>query len=142
MPGRIQRITSQGQLVPLYFGQEAVAASQTDVQLPAPMGEATQVNDGYVMPFPWELVAITYQLSAAATAGQLTIGATLGGAEDADTTITVTTAATGRKSVSRAKMFGPAGGVIGAEITTTAAWDAIAADLAVVLWVIVYLEGI
>jgi hypothetical protein len=134
--------TSKGQLVPFVFGQDAVAASQTDVQLPVVAGEATQVIDGYPMAFPYEVVGISAALSAAATAGSLAIGASLGGTEDADSVLTVTTQTNHYKRIPRGKMRGAAGTRLGAEITTTGAWDGTTADLVVVIWAIVYLTGV
>ena len=62
---------SQGQLIPLVFGQDALAASQSDVQLPVAIGEGSQAVDGYTMPFDYAIVAISGDLSAAATAGSV-----------------------------------------------------------------------
>lgn len=130
------------QVAQYLFGQDAVAASQTDVQLPAPMSEATSVVQGYTMPFDWELIAITAELSAAATAGTLTVGATKGGTEDADTTITITTETSKRKKVRRGKMRGKAGDVLGAEITSGGTWDGTTADLLVTLYVVLDVQGV
>jgi hypothetical protein len=94
------------------------------------------------MPFSGEIVAVGYATSAAATAGTLTIGATIGGTEDADTTITVTTGTSGYVRVPRGQCVFSAGDLIGAEITTSASWDGTAADLSVVVYALVSLEGI
>lgn len=138
----IEKGISRGQLIPLVFGQDAVAASQTDVQLPVPMGEATQVVDGYPMAFAGEIVGVSAGLSAAATAGTLTVGATVGGTEDADTTLTITTATNAYKRVNRGKATFVAGDRIGCEITSSGTWDATTSDLVAVVWVLVYLAGI
>lgn len=136
---QIEHITSKGQLVPLVFSQDAVAANQTDVQLESVL---TLANDGYVTPFPGEVVGVSFQLSAAATAGQMTIGASIGGVEDTDSTVTVTTAAAGYKRVSRGKVPFVAGAVLGVEITTDASWDALTADLVVIVWALLQLEDV
>ena len=78
---QIERIAAKGQLVAYVFGQDALAASQSNVQLPAAVGEASQAVTGYTMPFAGEIVAITADLSSAGSAGSLTVGATIGGTE-------------------------------------------------------------
>jgi hypothetical protein len=137
---QIERITARGQLVPLLFTQGAVAASQTDAQL----GTADGIADvlGYTMPFPGEIVAVTADLSAAATAGSLTVGATVGGTEKTDPTLSITTETSKRDTCQRGSAGFAAGDVIGAEITTSGTWDATTADLAVIVWVLLNLEGI
>ena len=77
MTAPIIRSTSRGQLVPLIFAQDAVAASQTNVQLVVPGETTTPLVEGYEMPFAGEIVALSYTLNAAGTAGVFTIGATV-----------------------------------------------------------------
>lgn len=142
---QIERITSKGQLVPLVFHQNAVAASQTDAQLPLVETSATTSstdNTGYVMPFAGEIVAVSAELSAAATAGTLTVGATIDGTEETDPTLSVTTATEAWDTCTRGTAPFSAGDRIGAEITTDGSWDATTADLAVVVWVLVEIAGI
>lgn len=139
---QIELGASKGQLIALAFGQDALAASQTDVQLNVALGEASQVVAGYAMPWAGEIVGIGYATSAAATAGTLTIGATIGGTEDADTTATVTTGTSGYLRVARGACRFSAGDLIGAEITTSASWDGTTADLSVVVYALVSLEAI
>ena len=138
----ITRDMSKGQLVALAFGQDAVAASQTDVQLPVTMAEASMAVDGYVAPFPGRIVAIAASTSAAATAGTLTVGATIGGTEDADTTLTVTTETDTYKAIIRTAAEFEAGARIGCEITTSASWDGTTADLAAQVYVVFDVVGI
>lgn len=141
--GTIIRNTSKGQLVPLYFGQDAVAASQTNVELPIVIGEASQaVTTGYEMPWDGEVVGVSFTLSAAGSAGTLTVGASINGTEDADTTITITTAAAGYQRVPRGNAKFSAGDNIGAEITSDGSWNGTTSDLAVTVWVLLQLEGI
>lgn len=141
---QIERIIAKGQLVPLTFFQDAVAASQTDVQLLVNevASAASNAVDGFVMPFEGEIIAVTARLSAAATAGTLTIGPTVGGTEKTDPTLSITTSQSGRDTAPRGAAVIAAGDLIGAEITTDGTWDATTADLAVVVWVLLYLEGI
>lgn len=143
---QIERIISRGQLVPLVFHQADVAASQTNVQLSvAAVDNAADDQlavDGYVVPFDGEIVAISARLSAAATAGSLTVGPTIGGTEEADPTLTITTAQSARDSAPRGTAPFAAGDLIGAEITSGGTWDGTGADLTVVVWVLLYVDGI
>lgn len=142
---QIERIVSRGQLVAYTFSQDAVAASQTDVQLNAvETGATTGTLDvtGYTMPFDGEIVAITADLSAAATAGTLTVGPTIGGTEKTDPTLSITTQTTRRDTAPRSTSTFVAGDVLGAEITTGGTWDGTTADLLVTVLVLLYLDGI
>lgn len=142
MTAPIIRSTSRGQLVPLIFAQDAVAASQTNVQLVVPGETTTPLVEGYEMPFAGEIVALSYTLNAAGTAGVFTIGATVNGTEDADSTVTVGTNAASYTVIPRGAIKFVAGDSLGAEITTDGSWDGTTSDLSVVLWVMLYVEGI
>lgn len=120
------------------FTEADVADSQTDVQLAIINTTAAGANatNGYVAPWPGNVVAISYQLSAASGAGSLTIGPTIDGTEDADLTVSVgTTVLTGYSTVLRGKIPFDAGAVIGAEITTDS-WGGTTSDLAVAVHVV------
>lgn len=138
----ITQDTSKGQLVVLLFGQDALAASQTDVQLPAVIAEASQVVDGYAMAFPYEVVGISATTSVAGSAGTLSVGATIDGTEDADSTLSFTTGTNNYKRIARGKVTGAAGTRIGCELTTSGTWDGTTADLLVSIYVLVYLTGV
>jgi hypothetical protein len=141
---QVERIIAKGQLVPLVFMQDAVAASQTDVPLSiAEVDSATNIAvDGYVAPFEGEIVAVTARLSAAASAGSLTIGPTINGTGRTDPALAITTAQSAWDTAPRGTATFAAGDLIGAEITTDSSWNGTAADLAVVVWVLLHLEGI
>lgn len=141
---QIDRTIAKGQLVPLTFMQDAVAASQTDVQLPIAEVNAGAGNGivGYVAPFAGEIVAISWNLTAAGTTGTFTIGPTVAGTEKTALTQTVGTAASGRGTCIRDTVKFAAGDEIGAEITTGGTWDGTSADLCVVVWALLYLDGI
>lgn len=142
--GQITNETAKGQLVALTFAQDAVAASQTDAQLNVMevASAATLAVDGYVMPFAGEVIGVSFALSAAGTAGTFTIGATIDGTEDADTTLTVGTSAGTYKRVPRGSARFTAGAKIGSEITTNSSWDGTSSDLVVTVWVLLEMEGI
>jgi hypothetical protein len=141
---QIERVIAKGQLVPLVFMQDAVAASQTDVQLLVAevASAASNAVDGYVMPFEGEIVAVTARLSAAATAGTLTAAPTVNGTETADPTLSVTTEQSVRDLARRGTAVFSAGDLIGAEITTGGTWDGTTADLVVVVWVLLHMDGV
>ena len=139
---QIERIAAKGQLVAYVFGQDALAASQSNVQLPAAVGEASQAVTGYTMPFAGEIVAITADLSSAGSAGSLTVGATIGGTEGADPTLSITTETTKSDVAQRGTAKFVAGDVLGAEITTAGSWNGTTADLAVVVYVLLEMAGI
>jgi len=141
---QIDRTIAKGQLVSLVFMQDAVAASQTDVQLPIAEVNAAAGNavDGYVMPFAGEIVAVTARLSAAATAGTLTVGPTVNGTEKTDPTLSITTAQSATDTAARGTATFVAGDLIGAEITSGGTWDGTTADLGVTVYVLLYLDGI
>lgn len=134
------------QLVMLTFMQDAVAASQSDVQLPLAEVNAGAGNavDGVVMPWPGVILAVSARLSAAATAGSLTVGPTINGTEQTDPTLSITTAQSARDTaaVGQAPPTFAAGDLIGAEITTDGSWDGTSADLAVYVWCVVTATGV
>ena len=125
-------------IVPFVFGQDALAANQTDVQLPVVMGEASQAVSGYTMPYAGEVLKVVSDLSAAASAGTMTVGATFDGTEDTDTTVTITTETTKTGSPTRNTATFAAGAVLGVEITTDGSWNGTTADLAVTVYVALY----
>jgi len=140
----IDNVLSKYQLVPLVFMQDAVAASQTNVQLEVVQVASAALNavTGYTMPFKGEIIAITADLDAAAAAGNLTVGPTIGGTEEADPTLSITTEATKSDKCLRGTAPFAAGAIIGAEITTDGDWDGTSSDLVVVVWVILEISGI
>lgn len=141
---QIDRTIAKGQLVQLPFVQDAVAATQTDVQLAiaeVTSGAALGIA-GVIAPFAGEIIGLSWLLTAAGTAGAFTIGPTVAGTEKTALTQTVGTAANGRLTVPRGTITFTAGAELGAEITTDGSWDGTTADLAVWLWVLLYLDGV
>lgn len=140
---QFEQIAARGQIVPFLFCQDAVAASQTDAQLNIVevASAAALAVDGITMPWAGSVVGLSVDLSAAATAGQLTVGVTLGGTEQAATTQTITTAAAASAVFPQASVKFNAGDKLGVEITTNAGWDATTADLAVFVYVLLDCQG-
>lgn len=131
-------------LVPLFFSQDNVAASQTNVQLTALQvaSAAENVVDSYRAPWAGTIVGISAVLSAAATAGTLTVGATIAGTEGADPTLSITTAASASDTAARGNHTFAAGDLIGCEITTDGSWDATTSDLLVQVYVMYEVTGV
>lgn len=124
-------------IVPLLFSQDNVAASQSDVQLPVLQvaSAAENVVDSYRAPWAGVIVAIAASVSAAATAGTLTVGATVGGTEKTDPTLSITTAASASDTAVRGAATFSAGDLIGCEITTDGSWNGTSSDLLVQVYV-------
>jgi hypothetical protein len=136
---RIERITAKGQLVPFVFNQDALAASQSDVQLGSPDGAGAT---GIAAPFGGEVVAVTADLTAAGSAGTLSVGASIGGTEVAASTLAFTDETSKRVALVRGTAEFNAGDLIGVEITTDGTWNGTTADLTAVVWCLLYLDGI
>ncbi len=140
---QVERVIAKGQIVPLQFSEDAVAASQTNAQMAAiAVDTVSSLVLSYAMPWDGEVIGISAAIDTAASAGQLDIGATIGGTEDADSTISITTETEKYKAIPRGKVPFSAGDVIGAELTTNAGWNGTASDLIVQVWVVLYVEGI
>lgn len=136
---QVSRNIAKGQLVPLKFMQDAVAASQTDAALEHENG---QLVVRMPMPFDGEIVAVSAEVNAAATAGSATVQAAVDGTGDADAEVALTTGTDGYQRVARGKATFKAGQSVGALLTTTADWDGTTSDLVAVVWVLLHLEGI
>ena len=132
------------QLVPLVFMQDNVAASQTDVQLPVAevTSAAGNAGTGYCMPWAGCVVGVSATLSAAGSAGTLTVGATIAGTEGADPTLSITTETELSDTAMREVAPFDAGAVIGAEITTDGSWNGTTSDLVVTVWVLMEISGV
>jgi len=126
------------QVVPFTFFQANVAASQSAVALK----EGTNQVTGHTMPFAGEVLAVTANLSAAGTAGTLSVSATVGGTADADTTVAITTQTAKTTIVPRSKCALNAGDLLGVKVTTNGTWDGTTADLVVTVFVALALDGI
>lgn len=129
---------AKGQVVALSFAQANVAATQTDVQIKDASGQV----DGLTMPFDGEILAICADLSAAATTGTLSVGATINGTEQSPSTLSFTTQTARSAKVARAGARFVAGDKLGVEVTTSGTWDGTTADLAVIVYVQLNLVGV
>lgn len=142
---QIERSISKGQLVPLLFAQDAVADSQSAVAMNIMETSATTSTlavTEYVMPWEYEIVAISIVSDEARTAGTLTVDATINGTVTGvqgvlNGTNTLRHYATNQRGADA----GAAGSRIGVKLTT-ASWTPVTADVAVVVWAIMHLDGI
>lgn len=132
------------QLVPLQFMQDNIAASQSNVQIPIAQvaSAAENVVAGYTMPWSGTIVGISAVVSTAATAGTLTVGATVGGTEAADPALSITDETEKSDTATRGTATFDADDVIGCEITTDGDWDGTSSDLGVTVWVLLDVTGI
>jgi len=133
---------SRGQLVVYDFGQTDLAASQSDVQLFVASSETAGTVDSVVAPWSGDIIGLGYTLSAAGSAGVMTVGPTIDGTETAAYTLSVGTTTEGDESIPRRKLPFSAGANIGAEITTDGSWNGTTSDLSVQVYVRFRLEGI
>lgn len=142
---QIERIIAKGQLVPLLFSQDAVADSQSAVAMNIiETGATTGALDvtEYVMPWDFEVIGIAVVSSDARTAGTLTVDATINGTVtglQAILNATDTTRDYGTQP--RGTDTGVAGSRVGVKLTT-ASWTPTTADIAVVVYALVHLDGI
>jgi hypothetical protein len=132
---------SKGQLVPLAFGQNDVAASQTAVALTLSNGGDEHI--GITMPFDGAIVAVAYTLSVAGSAGVFTIVPTINTtAAVAAYQQTVGTTTKGNLRIQREAVKFVRGDVLGVKITTDGSWNGVTADLDVILYALQYLDAI
>lgn len=142
---QIERVISKGQLIPLIFAQDAIADAQSAVAMNIMETTATTSTlpvTEYVMPWDFEIVGISVVSSEARTAGTATVDATIDGTVtgvQAALDGTNTTRDTGTNP--RGSDVGTAGQRVGCKLTT-ASWTPVTADIAVVVYVLVHLEGI
>lgn len=142
---QVERVISKGQLITLLFSQDAVADSQAAVAMNILETTATTSTlpvTEYVIPWEFEVIGIAVVSSEARSAGTLTVDATINGTVtglQAALNATDTTRDTGTQA--RGKDAGVAGGRVGVKLTTSS-WTPVTADVAVVVYVLVHLEGI
>ena len=141
----MQIVNSLGryQLVPLYFAQDAIAASQTSTALnPIAAHGVVLDNIGVVMPWAGEIVAISANLSAASTNGTLAVVPTIDTVAKTDPALAITTDTAKSDTARRGTTVFAKDAVLGVQITTSAAWTAETMDLMVILWVTQKITGI
>lgn len=136
---------SKGQLVPLLFTQDAVADAQSAVAMNILETAATSGSlavTGYPVPWAFDIVGIAIESNEARTAGTLTVDATINGTVTGLTAVLDGTNTTRHQAKQqREKDRGVAGDRVGVKLTTSS-WTPVTADIAVVVWVLCYLEGI
>lgn len=142
---QIERMISKGQLVPFLFSQDQVADSQSAVAMNILETSATTSTlnvTEYQMPWDFEIVAISVVSNTDRTAGALTVDATIDGTASGLQAV-LNGSNVRRKSTTqvRGSDVGVAGSRVGVKLTT-ASWTPVAANVAVIVWVLLSLEGI
>jgi len=141
---QIERIIARGQLVPFMFTQDAVADVQSAVamnivEVAAVVLTATE----YQIPFEFEIVAVSLVSDSARTGGTLTVDPTINGTVTGLTAqLNATDTLRAYKRQARGSDSGAAGARVGCKLTTAGTWTPATADIVVVVWILVYLEGI
>jgi len=140
---QMERIIAKGQLVPLTFTQDAVADAQAAVAMNTTEVAATVLTaTGYTMPFEYEIVAISIFSDSARTAGTLTVDATINGTVTGLQAVLNATDTTKAKGVQQRGLdVGVAGDAVGVKLTTSS-WTPVTADISVVVWVLLHLDGV
>lgn len=142
---QIERSISKGQLVTFLFAQDAIADSQAAVAMNIMETTATTSTlpvTEYPIPFDFEVIGVSIASSEARTAGTATVDVTINGTVtglQAALDATNTTRDTGTQP--RGTDVGVAGDRIGVKLTTSS-WTPTTADIAVLVYAIVHLEGI
>jgi hypothetical protein len=141
---QLDNVLGKYNLIPLVFSQAEVAASQTDVALftAEVHGGVALETIGYVMPFKGEIIAVSANLSAAATGGLLSLAPTVDATATTDPVLAITTATAASDTCRRGSNPFAKGSLVGCKITTSGAWTAETMDLNVIVWVILTLGGI
>ncbi len=140
---QLERIISKGQLVPFTFTQDNVAASQSAVDMnvgEVAAGAALAITTQRV-PYAFDVVGITATLSAAGSAGTLTVEPEIATAQTG-LTLAITTAVSAQSTQGRGLDTGAAGSLLSVRLTTDASWDGTTSDLVVTVWCLLYLEGV
>lgn len=141
---QIERIISKGQLVPYRFVQNDIAGTQsaTAMNLGAATDADTNLITESLIPFEFELVAVTVTSSEARTAGTLTVDATINGtATGLQAALDATNTTRHHAKQPRNTNTGVAGDRVGVKLTT-ASWTPVTADITATLYVLQHLEGI
>lgn len=142
---QMERIIAKGQVIPLLFSQDAVADAQSAVAMNILETSATTSTlpvTEYVMPWDFEVIGITVSSSEARTAGTLTVDATIDGTVTGlQGILNATDTTRDYATQQRGSDVGAAGSRVGVKLTT-ASWTPVTADVAVVVYVLVHLEGV
>jgi|SRR5581483_324489 hypothetical protein len=139
MPGILQeQIAVMSPLVTARFARHTVAASLSASALTVIDTNATSgaLNvTGEVMPFAGAIVGVGAALSAAASAGTLTLDVTINGTVTGFQLV-ITTGASGSTIKEYGQVRFNAGDTIGVKITTSGSWNGTTADLLATVYVI------
>ena len=133
------------QVIPLVFSQDAVADAQSAVAMNIlEVGAASGVLGvtEYVIPWKFEVIGVSISSDSARTAGTLTVDPTINGTvQSLPAVLNATNTQRAWASGPRRQRGGPAGGRVGAKLTT-ASWTPVTADIVVTVFVLAYVDGI
>lgn len=141
----LELVIAQGQAVQyLFYSEGGVAAGLTDVGLRTLVTTATNPFDIFIyeMPFDFEVIAIWGRLSAAATAGTLTISPFIAGVRQTDPELIIEIEDALSDRAPRGGTLGGIGSGLQAGVTTSADWNGTSSDLLVGIICLLHLEGI
>jgi hypothetical protein len=113
------------------FSSANIAAEASDLAAALPGG-----NTNMPMPYGGSVVGMVGKLSAAATAGALTVGVTVDGTEDADSVQSIATETEFTATFQEGEVPFAVDENLGVELNTNAAWDGTTADIDVFLLVL------
>jgi len=146
---QLERVVASA-ATPLRFMIADATASLTNVPMPVvevrDPGAGSSVRNmttEVVLPWDYQVVAITVSASTPRTAGTLTVEATINGAATGLTAaLDAVNTQWARTRQPRDADRGAAGSRVGAAITTTGAWTPTTADVACDVWVIPRVDGV
>jgi len=102
---QMTKVLSSWQLVPLFFAQDAVAASQTATALKTTdANNSVALNVYYTMPFAGEIIGVSANLDTAGTVSTLTINPNIAGTAITDPALVISTLAYGTDTCPAARM--------------------------------------
>jgi hypothetical protein len=136
----IHDVASKWQMTAIEFGQVNVAANQNAVALT--VGGLASGAVGKTQVFDGQVVGLSLNLTAAASAGQLTAQVTVNGTVKATAQLVVTTAAKAYARIPRDAVRFVAGDVIGVKLTTNSGWNGTTSGLDVTVDLLSSLDGI
>jgi len=139
----VERIISKGQLVPLIFSQDAVAANQSAVAMKI-IEVASAANNGVLevcMPWAFDIVGVSLSVDSAVTTGSALADATIDGtATGLQATVDTTNTLRHTKTQKRDADRGAAGSYVGCKLTSSSDFAPVTADAVAVVWVLAYVD--
>lgn len=140
---QIDNVISKGQLVPLVFTQDAVAANQSATAMNiVETGATSGILGATEYPIPWdfEIVGVSILSDTDLTANTMTADATINGTATGLQAVLSDTVQRTSTVQARGKDVGVAGDRVGCKLASHASLAPETCDVVVVVWVMVYLN--